>query len=59
MNIGFVLLIGQAKDQVPLFVRNNKIGGVICDFCPLRLPVSWVNEVKKNLPPEVPFAQVA
>lgn len=58
LNIGFVLLIGQAKDQVPLFVRNNKIGGVICDFCPLRLPVSWVNEVKKNLPPEVPFAQV-
>ena len=52
-------MIGQAKDQVPLFVRNNKIGGVICDFCPLRLPVSWVNEVKKNLPSEVPFAQVA
>lgn len=52
------MLIGQAKEQVPLFVKNNKIGGVICDFCPLRVPANWVTEVKKSLPDEIPFAQV-
>lgn len=58
LNISFVLLEGQAKDQVPKFVKENKIGGVICDFCPLRVPMSWTKEVQKGLPQDIPFAQV-
>ena len=58
LNISFVLLIGHAKDQVPKFVDENKIGAVVCDFAPLRVPMSWVSEVQKNLPKNVPFAQV-
>jgi hypothetical protein len=52
------LLLGQAKDQVPKFVKQNKIAGIICDFSPLRLHVSWVDELQKTLPKNVPFAQV-
>ena len=58
MNIPFVLLTGQAKDQIPKFVADNKIGGVICDFTPLRVPLGWVAELKEKLPQDIPFAQI-
>ena len=58
LGIPFVLLIGLAKDTVPEFVKKNKIGGLVVDFCPLRTHSGWVSEVKKNLPPDVPMAQV-
>ncbi len=58
MNISFVLLIGQAKEVLPEFVSENKIGAVVCDFTPLRVPRSWVDELKKKLPENIPFAQV-
>ncbi|CAF1108553.1 unnamed protein product [Brachionus calyciflorus] len=58
LNIQFHLLIGQAKDQVPKFIQENKIAGLICDFSPLRIHKNWVEELKKNLPDNIPFAQV-
>ena len=58
MNITFNLLIGYASDQVPIFVRENKIGAIICDFSPLRISLDWVNQLKNNLPSNVPLAQV-
>ena len=58
LNIQFHLLIGLAKDQVPKFVSEKKIGGLISDFSPLRIHKSWLEELKKNLPKNVPFAQV-
>lgn len=58
LNIPFHLLIGFAKDQVPKFVSENSMGAVICDFSPLRVSLSWVEDLKKNLPSTVPFAQV-
>ncbi len=51
-------MIGLAKDQLPLFVEKHKIGAVICDFTPLRVPLAWVSELKQKLPKNVPFAQV-
>ncbi|XP_065573223.1 deoxyribodipyrimidine photo-lyase-like isoform X2 [Artemia franciscana] len=58
LDISFHLFLGQAKDRVPEFVQKFNIGGVVTDFCPLRVPSQWVEDVKKSLPPSVPFCQV-
>ncbi len=58
MNIPFYLLLGQAKDQLPIFVRQNNIGCVVCDFSPLKIALIWLEEMKKQLPQNVLFAQV-
>lgn len=58
LNITFNLLIGYASEQVPIFVSKNEIGGVICDFSPLRISSEWVNKLKQNLPPNIPMCQV-
>jgi len=58
LNISFNLLIGYASEQVPLFVNKHKIGGLICDFSPLRISLEWVSKLKQNLPNNVPLAQV-
>ena len=53
LNIPFYLFIGQAKDQVPIFVRDHNIGGLVCDFSPLKISLKWVDDLKKNLPSDV------
>jgi deoxyribodipyrimidine photo-lyase len=58
LNIPFVLLLGKAPEKLPEFAKENNIGGVICDFSPLRIGKMWVDEMKTSLPPTIPFAQV-
>lgn len=58
LNIPFHLLLGYAKDVLPAFVVERGVGGVVTDFCPLRLPRQWVENVRERLPEDVPFAQV-
>lgn len=58
LNIHFHLLRGQVGEQVPKFVKQHKMATVICDMSPLRIHRLWVEEVKKNLPSDVPFVQV-
>jgi deoxyribodipyrimidine photo-lyase len=58
LNIPFFLLIGSSIDQIPLFVRKHKIGGVVTEFNSLRVGRSWAEGIKTKLPPNVPFAQV-
>ncbi|KAL3848171.1 hypothetical protein ACJMK2_019045 [Sinanodonta woodiana] len=58
LGISFNLLIGYAKDVLPDYVKKNKIGGVVTDFSPLRLPLQWVKDVGDALPKSVPFCQV-
>ena len=58
MDIAFHLLRGLAKDNIPKFAKDHGIGGVVTDFSPLRVPLSWVEDVKKELPKEIPFCQV-
>uniref|UniRef100_A0A182V452 Deoxyribodipyrimidine photo-lyase n=2 Tax=Anopheles merus TaxID=30066 RepID=A0A182V452_ANOME len=58
LNIQFHLLRGSAGENVPAFVKKHKIGGVVCDFSPLRVPMKWVDEVRKALPMEIPLCQV-
>lgn len=58
LNIRFHLLFGEAATQVPDFVQKHDIGGVVCDFSPLRIKLKWLNIIKKNLPKDVPLCQV-
>lgn len=58
LNINFFLLAGDAGAQIPKFVKEHKIGAVVCDHSPLRVPKKWVDDVKKNLPKDVPLCQV-
>ncbi|XP_052216711.1 deoxyribodipyrimidine photo-lyase-like isoform X1 [Dreissena polymorpha] len=58
LGISFHLLIGHAKDRLPQFVAENKIGGVVTDFSPLRVPMAWVDDVGKALPKNVHFCKV-
>lgn len=43
---------------MPKFVKANKVGGVVTDFCPLRVPLKWLSDVASKLPDDVPLVQV-
>ncbi|XP_037716556.1 deoxyribodipyrimidine photo-lyase-like [Drosophila subpulchrella] len=58
LDIPFHLLMGNAAENLPEFVKSKDIGAVICDFAPLRLPRKWVEDVGKALPKSVPLVQV-
>lgn len=58
LNIRFHLLNESAATGIPKFVKDNKIGGVVCDFSPLRVPLKWVQDVKEKLPQTTAFCQV-
>lgn len=58
LNINFHLLRGNHTEEIPKFVKHNKIGSLVCDFSPLRIHRAWVEGIKKALPKEVPLVQV-
>lgn len=58
LNINFHLLHGEPNKAVLEFVRAHDMGAVIADFCPLKLPMSWIDDVRKNLPKDIPICQV-
>lgn len=58
LNINFHLLHGVPDTVVVDLVKNNKIGGLVIDFFPLRTPMAWVEEVKNKIPDDVPLCQV-
>ncbi|KAG7456922.1 hypothetical protein MATL_G00241070 [Megalops atlanticus] len=58
LGIEFHLLLGTAGEVLPGFVRDWSLGAVVTDFSPLRIPLKWVEDVKKGLPTDVPFMQV-
>ncbi|XP_032838310.2 deoxyribodipyrimidine photo-lyase isoform X2 [Tyto alba] len=57
LNIPFHLLRGYAKDVLPAFVAKHDVAGLVTDFCPLRLPRQWVEDIRERLPEDVPFVQ--
>ena len=59
LDIEFHLLIGEAKTNVPKFVKEYNIGAVVTDFSPLRVPQKWVDDVKAKLPQDIPFCQAS
>lgn len=59
MDITFHLYSGWPNEHLPKMIKKNNIGAVICDFFPLRLPMKWQDDVKKELPDDVPLIQVS
>lgn len=58
LNISFHLLFGPGGTTIPEFVKEHRIGGVVCDFSPLRVPLKWRDDCQRHLPKDVPFVQV-
>lgn len=58
LNIIFHLFHGTGPENIPKFIKENSIAGLICDLSPLNLPKKWVNDVKNQLPNDIPFCQV-
>lgn len=58
LNINFHLLRGNHSKEIPKFVKDNKIGALVCDFSPLRIHRGWVDSIKKSLPSDVPLVLV-
>jgi len=53
-NIPFFLITGENTEKsLVSFVKNKKVGVLVTDFFPLRLPRLWVEHVRKNT--EVPI----
>ena len=59
LELDFRLLLGAAPEVLPDFVARNKVGAVVTDFSPLRVPRAWVDGVKRGLEDDVVFHQVA
>lgn len=57
LNIVFHLLMGQAESVLPKFVENHKVGTIVTDFAPLRVPRQWVENVGKKIT-AIPVVQV-
>ncbi|XP_051556828.1 CPD photolyase [Myxocyprinus asiaticus] len=58
LDIQFHLLSGEPGHKLPAFVENWKFGAVVTDFNPLRIPLEWIESVKKELPSDITFIQV-
>lgn len=57
LNIIFHLLTGQAENVLPKFVESYKVGTIVTDFAPLRVPRQWVENVGNKIT-NVPVVQV-
>jgi hypothetical protein len=51
-------LFSQSQECVPELVNRLNLDAVVTDFSPLRVPLSWLTNVKKKLPDGIPFCQV-
>ncbi|XP_014368761.2 deoxyribodipyrimidine photo-lyase-like [Papilio machaon] len=58
LNISFHLLKSCDYYVLSKWIIEHKIGAVVCDFSPLRVPKNCLEEVKKKIKKEVPLVQV-
>ncbi|KAK7078105.1 hypothetical protein SK128_017255, partial [Halocaridina rubra] len=58
LGIEFHLLLGEAREVLPKFIKHHNIGGVVTDFSPLRVPQKWVKDVQKAIPSNIPMCKV-
>ncbi|XP_050295997.1 deoxyribodipyrimidine photo-lyase [Anthonomus grandis grandis] len=57
LNINFYL-INQSPRELVKSVVKNKLGGVVCDFSPLKKRREWIDTLCKALPDDIPIVQV-
>nr|AOQ25781.1 deoxyribodipyrimidine photolyase-like protein [Actinia tenebrosa] len=58
LDISFHLCLGEPDIVLPELIKKFNFGGVVCDFCPLRKPMQWVDKLIKALPKSIPVCQV-
>ncbi|KAK0078622.1 hypothetical protein PV325_002263 [Microctonus aethiopoides] len=58
LNINFHLLHGFPNSVVLNFIKKHNMGALVVDFSPLQTPMDWVDDLKKNLPSNIPLCQV-
>lgn len=59
LGIQFHLELGYAKDNIDKYCEDYNIDFVVADFCPLRDPLSWVEDAGKRLKKKnIPLYQV-
>lgn len=58
LDIHFHVLEGEPSQRIPKLVKDNNIGGLVCDLWPLRLPTKWLDDLLVKLPVEVAVCQV-
>lgn len=58
LQIEFHLLKGDSQTCVPNLIKKLKLDAVVADFSPLRVPLSWIDDVKESIPEDVPLCQV-
>lgn len=58
LNISFHLFHENGGIEVPKFVRKYSMGAVVIDFCPLRVPMGWVEQLKNDVPSDIPIIQI-
>lgn len=55
-NIPFHFLLGNPAETIPDFIKENKIGGLVSDFSPLRYNREWKNTISEII--SIPFYEV-
>jgi deoxyribodipyrimidine photo-lyase len=56
LNIQFFLLTGKPEDNIPKFVKQNKVGLLITDFNPLKIARLWKQNVNSRI--SIPFYEI-
>lgn len=56
LNIPFVFLNGEPVDVLSKFIKDNKVGGLISDFSPLRIHKRWTKDLVSDV--KIPIWQV-
>lgn len=54
--IAFFLTLGDPAEEIPALAKRLKVGAVVTDFNPLRMPLQWKSAVTKHL--DVLFEEV-
>jgi deoxyribodipyrimidine photo-lyase len=55
-NIQLIVLTGKPENEIPKFIKRNKIGIVVSDFSPLKIYREWTEKIKRKI--KVPFYEV-
>ncbi|XP_056912043.1 CPD photolyase [Takifugu flavidus] len=58
LDVQFHLLHGSVGEVLPGFVSERHLGAVVTDFSPLREPLKWLDDLKKEFPKDIPLIQV-
>jgi len=55
-NIRLIVLTGKPENEIPKFIKRNKIGILVSDFSPLKINREWKEKIKRKI--KVSFYEV-